>query len=373
MATLDELQQQLNALQQKVDAITAPPTDYYTQRYSGEETDRGVEIALGLDPDGTGIVTPEHGGTGASTPQAALAALGAGVRPNLFDNAYFIGGGSQQGGGQFPVNQRGQTSYLGPGYAIDRWKIPGDGGTLTVNKNGIAYQNTTEYTPYLLESLELSRLIPGGQYTMSALFAGGSATKAVEFVCFRHGSPGYSVFTGNAVEGAGLSSVTFTVPEDTTALEARMTTGPYGTKGDFTAVAAKLELGPTQTLAYQDSDGNWQLLETPDYVEELAKCQRYQIVYSAQGALIPWSGYNANSLWSCIFLPEEMRITPSIGGGTISICGVGESISVPVSGFSISLFLFGNLLIIRADKAAHGLTTYTATIQFNNLILDANL
>ena len=42
MATLDELQQQLEALRQQVDAITAPPTDYYTQRYSGEETDRGV-------------------------------------------------------------------------------------------------------------------------------------------------------------------------------------------------------------------------------------------------------------------------------------------------------------------------------------------
>ena len=41
--------------------------------------------------------------------------------------------------------------------------------------------------------------------------------------------------------------------------------------------AAKLEFGPTQTLAYQDEEGNWQLFETPDYGEELAKCQRYLI------------------------------------------------------------------------------------------------
>ena len=37
----------------------------------------------------------------------------------------------------------------------------------------------------------------------------------------------------------------------------------------------KLEFGSQQTLAYQDEDGNWKLFETPDYAEELAKCQRY--------------------------------------------------------------------------------------------------
>ena len=136
MATLDELQLQLNALQQKVDAITAPPTDYYTQRYSGEETDRGVEIALGLDPDGTGIVTPEHGGTGASTPQAALAALGAGVRPSDLDNAYFIGGGSQQGGSKFPINQQVLTSWTSAGPIIDRWELA-TVGSITLSENGL--------------------------------------------------------------------------------------------------------------------------------------------------------------------------------------------------------------------------------------------
>lgn len=46
---------------------------------------------------------------------------------NLLDNWYFVGGGSQQGGGQFPINQRGQTSYSGTNQnAIDRWKISQD-------------------------------------------------------------------------------------------------------------------------------------------------------------------------------------------------------------------------------------------------------
>ena len=49
---------------------------------------------------------------------------------------------------------------------------------------------------------------------------------------------------------------------------------------DLSIIAMKLELGPTQTLAYQDEDGNWQLFETPDYGAELAKCQRYFQLYS---------------------------------------------------------------------------------------------
>lgn len=45
MATLEELQRQVEMLQQTVDALTTPPTDYYTHRWSGEEIDRGIDRA----------------------------------------------------------------------------------------------------------------------------------------------------------------------------------------------------------------------------------------------------------------------------------------------------------------------------------------
>ena len=43
---------------------------------------------------------------------------------NLLDNWYFASGGSQQDGGQFPINQRGATSYAAGSvdYTIDRWR-----------------------------------------------------------------------------------------------------------------------------------------------------------------------------------------------------------------------------------------------------------
>ena len=57
----------------------------------------------------------------------SLAKRNIAIRRNLLDNWYFVGGGSQQGGGQFPINQRGETSRSGSGGFIDRWKLSGDG------------------------------------------------------------------------------------------------------------------------------------------------------------------------------------------------------------------------------------------------------
>ena len=56
--------------------------------------------------------------------QKALRNLGGRPSRNLLDNWYFAGGGSQQGDGQFPINQRGQTSYTASNAnCIDRWKL----------------------------------------------------------------------------------------------------------------------------------------------------------------------------------------------------------------------------------------------------------
>lgn len=46
MATLEELQQQVAELQATVDALTTPPSDYYTHRWSGEEIDNAVGNVL---------------------------------------------------------------------------------------------------------------------------------------------------------------------------------------------------------------------------------------------------------------------------------------------------------------------------------------
>ena len=282
MAT-DMTQQEFNEMLQT--AISQGLFGYYTSAYSNEEMDRAIGMILGDRPGGP-------------------------VGKNLLDNWYFVGGGTS---GKFPINQRGQLSYTGPGYAIDRWKIPLNGATLAIQEDGILFTDSIGQAPYFPQILPLETVIRGREYTFSALFAGGSDTKYAEFVCYRPGNPGYSAFGGNAVAGAGLSSVTFTVPEDTTSLEARLIIGPYGTTGDFTAIAAKLELGSRQTLAYKDESGALRLFEIPAYAEELLKCQYYYVKDTVQ--VITNSASEA-----VIQLPRKMRVNPTctVDVGTLS-------------------------------------------------------
>lgn len=67
MATIEELAAKVAELEQQMAAITAPPTEYYTSAYSGEEIDAAVKkVSEGL----AGGVTSFNGRTGAVKPQA---------------------------------------------------------------------------------------------------------------------------------------------------------------------------------------------------------------------------------------------------------------------------------------------------------------
>ena len=59
MPTTDELQQQIDELKLRVDAITTPPTDYYVHQYSGEQIDQAVGYVL----DGTFIIPSSTAGS----------------------------------------------------------------------------------------------------------------------------------------------------------------------------------------------------------------------------------------------------------------------------------------------------------------------
>lgn len=115
---------------------------------------------------------------GASTPQGAIAALGAGVRPKLNDNPFFL------------VNQRGKSSYTGPGYGPDRWMVTGshkldmlDGGgvKLTVASGSNANQMIQQYLePEIFEQLNgkrvtLAVIVTGNSMSLPTYFRVGNA------------------------------------------------------------------------------------------------------------------------------------------------------------------------------------------------------
>ena len=198
--------------------------------------------------------------------QDRLDAVGTLVRPNLLENWYFYGGGSQQGGGQFPINQRGQTSYSGGGYEIDRWwwwttnNLTLSNGETRLNGIVVQKLDPVFFGTMLGSTLTISALVSGvGLITSTRQW---SDTDPIDV-----SGGAVSITAGNKVPGYNINYPVFVI----------QTTAPT------TIYAAKLELGTTQTLAHwSEAAQEWVLNEVPNYQQELAKCQRYYQLYQTQ-------------------------------------------------------------------------------------------
>ena len=239
---------------------------------------------------------------GASTPQGAIAALGAGVRPKLNDNPFFL------------VNQRGQSSYTGPGYGPDRWMVTGshkldmlDGGgvKLTVASGS----NTNQMIQQYLEP-EIFEQLNGKRVTLAVIVTGNSMSLPTHF---RVGNAAY----GNIPAGqTGLFFATATINYNTgqnyIGLQCSDRANQNGQSISLRAFT--MEEGSIQTLGYQDSSGVLQLLEHPGPLE-LLKCQRYCLVISPNTSYGPAGNgmvQTTSSARIVIPTPVSLRINPSL-------------------------------------------------------------
>lgn len=198
--------------------------------------------------------------------------------PNLLDNWYFGN----------PVNQRGQTSYTGAVYGIDRWRGSAADLAVAVAADGISVSG--KQFQRLEQRLEYAQNLNGVTVTFSALVKNPSGK-----------------FRLNLYH----STTDVSIAQDISASEnfqlVQITAAPVINEGDMFSVAlypgandattvrtctikaVKLELGSQQTLAHQDANGNWVLNEIPDYGEQLRRCQRYYRIipqYSSYPGLI---------------------------------------------------------------------------------------
>lgn len=276
------------------------PDDYYVSQYSGEEIDALL-------------------GKAGSSVQVAC-------NPNLLDNWYFGN----------PVNQRGQTEYKNPGYSIDRWflnnasgKIGSDGISLTAS----VYDNNfaQKIEPALWSALVGKRL------NISILI------KSIDGI--------WAVASGNnqiwgKMETAGLHSFSAVLSESATEAHRFFSLGGEAGK-NITIGAIKLELGDRQTLAHQDASGNWLLNEIPDYGEQSRRCQRYYRQFNAYTKLIA-QYIDGNRV--VFVLPDSMRVAPVMSGAWRIYTGVSEQ-----SGFTLNTQQTGNIIVVEAVKANHGL------------------
>ena len=239
---------------------------------------------VGARPDSWMPAAADVGAVDGATGQGSAVRIS---NRNLLDNGDF----------RNPVNQRGQTSYTGNGYGIDRWRVSTNNSTAAVSVGDGCIDFTSDASGTYINFTSTVEKVQPGNYTLSFLV--DDHTKAQQI--YVQGGNSSNVFDSN------LLTMTFSVAETSA-----ITVGIQKKAASSTLkiYAAKLELGSVQTLAHQEN-GVWVLNDPPpNYAEELAKCQRYYQLYTS-AAQRPTNGADCRPV---------MRIAnPS--QGTIAISG----------------------------------------------------
>jgi len=253
------------------------------------------------------------------------------VHPNLLDNWYFVGGGSQLGDGVFPINQRGLTSYTTMGNSIDRWML--FGGSVVLASDGI----TVTSSPDFGQIFEPSRL-PVGTYTASVLTAAG-VLGSLTFT-----TTGSQFFAGGAM---GNTGVTLNFIDLWAADKSLFSLQCAGVK----IAAAKLEKGSVSTLAND---------VPPNFTEELMKCQHYLVVRNFKQYDVVGNGYAASATIGgfAFYLSSPLKNDGNITMTYTSLPSVyGHGAGSNLSSMSIAS-IQGN--IVRFYMSFTGMTTNTA-------------
>lgn len=228
--------------------------------------------------------------------------------------------------------------YTGDGYTIDRWSLWN--GSLHIDGVGIVATTDTVYGAAFSQMIDpaIVKNLAGKTVTLSVL-AGDEVGHITGNIHINGQWSDYWEIDANK-----LASKKYIVPSDAVSMNVVFGEGGVGA-GTVKLIAAKLELGDTQTLAHQDSSGNWVLNEIPDYGEQLARCQRYFVKYPS--TILP--GIAISTSTALFGLPSSnMRAAPVISGdfaGTLSFANsVTQGFLSVIS--SISYSAYGNALLV---------------------------
>lgn len=254
-----------------------PAADYATN----ESVDNKISS---LDADSVNAANKDL--SNLSDYQRALRNIGGRPNKNLLDNWYFVGGGS--GYGVFPVNQKPRSNPQDGSSIADRWKSASGDTAYSLEPDGLLCSGGTSFISQKSEDY-LVDYLHGKRITISSLW--------LDNYLFSH----TWVFDKNQQELANglfvyIPDLGFIIPRS------------IGAGNQKTMVAAKLEKGDKQTLAYQDDAGDWQLLETPNYSAELVRCQQYYCQIKGQVKTYASTSYLVINQK----LPVTMRTKPAI-------------------------------------------------------------
>lgn len=290
----------------------------------------------------TGLFTKNENATTGEKQMARLNIAAGGSNPNLLDNAYFVGGGSQLGDGIFPINQRGQTSYSAYTNSIDQWYAA---DAMTVAADGISCGAIVQKLPQVAP-------LDGKTLTFSALLADGTMLSGS--AVFNSASDTYFYYDAGAVEHL-LYNTYFGGFEVVTARK---------------IAAVKLEYGTVSTLAND---------VRPDFGKVLEKCKRYlQRVKQPQGytASVGFGmvGAASNILRTTIPLSSPLRNAASITAtatntGQMFVWGNGSYYSV--TGVTGRTVLNGNAIVdITVNGTLENYKTYNLILNNADAYID---
>lgn len=243
--------------------------------------------------------------------------------------------------GNFSINQRGQTSYSGYVYSVDRW-IGNSGTTITPLSNGIRLSRDTLGNA-LLQRVENWKDLVGKTVTLSAKIT--SNTGKVRISIFTNQTSATEFF-----EGTGIIKLTRTIPQNADRLETFI-----GLDSNTTIEIEymKLEIGSVATA-----------FSPRPYAQELAMCQRYYQIIKPLTSGIVYVDSNGRAL---LVVPKTVETRNS---GTATITG-GMTIN------SIQDIVFARLLSSSSQELLYanmgfsqGMYDYTGNIV---LTIDAEI
>jgi len=166
-----------------------------------------------------------------------------------------------------PVNQRGQSSYSGITYTIDKWQQKASSDVTTVNVGSVTFGKSTNVGPFIIQVVENLSALAGRQVTFSVKILAIEGVVRLRFLKTDYSNEAES---GN-INSTGIFSFTHTITSETIGVAIVATT--VGAK--VTLESAKLELGSVSTLANDP---------LADYGEQLMLCKRFFRLWKTEAA-----------------------------------------------------------------------------------------
>ena len=312
----------------------------------------------------SGTLPVARGGTGGATEEAARKSIGAGSNENLLDNWYFAD----------PVNQRGAMQYTAEGFCLDRWSFEQwkpskqsvqlrNGCVAIVSGAEASTNNTTKLRQTLVD---LQRLA-GKTVTFSAKLKNVTV----------NGNPRLTIYYGGSKKDVAITSadtnsiisVTETLPTTLSSMYVAIgNDGNAAGKGNFDIEieSVKLEIGSISTLAND---------APPKKSEQLLECQRYYIRWSNTAKQQAFSGGAAGTaVYAAVQLPTAMQgtATPTVTYAELDIYNFVSNGAVATKGCGCNMLGSRNSVVLwvtyDATSACPGQTPASIRIGENGYI-----